>query len=192
MIQAIWEQVQSLLALGRDVGDVGAVAMALRTVVIYAFTLVIVRMGSTRLLGRASAFDFIVSIMLGSIMSRAINGSAPLFPTLMSGVALIGLHWLSGWAAFRAHWFGSLVKGNPVVLIEDGEIRQEGLRRESLSARDLREALRQQGRPPDPSKIQLARLERNGEISVVPYEQEPRVVDVSVRDGVQTVRIEIG
>jgi hypothetical protein len=66
MIQAIWEQVQSLLALGRDVGDVGAVAMALRTVVIYAFTLVIVRMGSTRLLGRASAFDAIaVSVQDG-------------------------------------------------------------------------------------------------------------------------------
>lgn len=192
MIQAIWEQIQALLALGRDVQDVGSIAMVLRTIVIYVFALVIVRIGSMRLLSRASAFDFIVSIMLGSIMSRAINGSAPLIPTLLGGVALVGLHWLFAWLAFRAHWFGALVKGNPVVLIEDGKVRPEGMREENLSVRDLTEALRRQGTQTDPSKIRLAQLERSGEISVVPYEAEPRVVEVSVKGGVQTVRIELG
>ena len=111
MIQAIWEQVQALLALGHDVEDVGAVAMVLRTIIIYAFTLAIVRLGSKRFL--------------------------------------------------------------------------------SLSRRDLNEALRQQGRPPDPSRIRLAYLERDGSISVVPHQDPPRVLDVSVNDGVQTVRVEM-
>ena len=71
MLQTVWDQIQTLLGFGQDVGDVGAVQMALRTIVIYAFSLVIVRLGSKRFLSQATAFDVIVAIMLGSIMSRA-------------------------------------------------------------------------------------------------------------------------
>jgi uncharacterized membrane protein YcaP (DUF421 family) len=191
MVQLIWEQIQAFLALGRDVEDVGAVPMAVRTIVVYAFTLAIVRLGSKRFLSQATAFDVIVAIMLGSIMSRAINGSAPFVPTLVGGAALVGLHWLFAVLAFKTDWFGSIVKGDPVLLVEDGEIQEAGMRRASLSSRDLNEALRHRGEPPDPSKIRLAYLERNGRISVVPYKDQPRILDVSVDDGVQTVRIEL-
>ena len=191
MVQGIWEQLQAFLALGRDVEDVGAGAMAVRTIVIYAFTLAIIRLGSKRFLSQATAFDVIVAIMLGSIMSRAINGSAPFVPTLFGGLALVGLHWLLAVLAFKTNWFGSVVKGEPVLLVEDGEVQADGMRRTGLSARDLNEALRQQGKPPDPSKVRLAYLERNGSISVVPYQDQPRIIDVAVEDGVQTVRIEL-
>jgi uncharacterized membrane protein YcaP (DUF421 family) len=65
------------------------------------------------------------------------------------------------------------------------------MRRTNLSTRDLAEALRQQGKPPDVSKVQFAYLERNGRISVVAARDEPRIVVVSVAEGVQTVRIEL-
>lgn len=169
MVEAVVEQLQGLLGLGRDVADLDAVQMVLRTGVVYAFTLAIVRLGSKRFLGKATAFDVIVAIMLGSVMSSAINGSAPFFPTLMSGVALVGLHWLFATLTFHTDWFGSLVKGNPVLLVKDGNIQQEGMRQASLSTRDLDEALRLQGMAPDPSKVQLAYLERNGRISIVPF-----------------------
>ena len=190
-MQALWEQIRALLGLGLDVGDVDALQMALRTIIIYAFTLLIVRLGSKRFLSRATAFDFIVSIMLGSIMSRAINGSAPFFPTLMGGVMLIALHTLFAWIAFRTDWFGSIIKGNPVLLIKDGKVQQEGVRQSGLSTHDLEQALRLQATQTDPAKIKLAYLERNGRISVIPYEREPRIVELSVAEGVQTVRIEL-
>ena len=50
-----------------------------------AFTLAIVRLGSKRFLSKATAFDVIVGIMLGSVMSRAITASASFFPTLLVG-----------------------------------------------------------------------------------------------------------
>ncbi len=83
-----------LLGLGRDAGDVGAIQMALRTVFVYALTLAIVRLGRKRFLSKATAFDVIVGIMLGSVMSRVITESASFFPTLMVGGALVGTHWL--------------------------------------------------------------------------------------------------
>jgi len=188
---SLGQLIQALLALGRDVAEVSAGQMALRTIVVYGFSLVIVRLGSKRFLSEASAFDVIVALMLGSIMSSAINGSAPFFPTILSGAVLVGLHWAFGMLSFRYSWFGSLVKGNPVLLIRDGKIQWPGLRQGSISLNDLDQALRLQGEPPDPSQVHLAYLERNGEISVVSRKIEPRVVVVPVEDGVRTVRIEL-
>jgi uncharacterized membrane protein YcaP (DUF421 family) len=191
MLQTLSDQLQTLLGLGQDVGDVGAAQMALRTIVIYAFSLLIVRLGSKRFLSEATAFDVIVGIMLGSVMSRAINGSAPFFPTLLGGFVLVGMHWLLGVLAYHASWFGTLVKGSPVLLIKDGNIQREGMRRAGLSNNDLEQALRLRSNQTDPTKIQLACLERNGGISILPRKHEPRIVDVSIADGVQTVRIEL-
>lgn len=191
MFEAVWDQLQTLLGLGRDVGDVDGAQMALRTILIYAFSLVIVRLGSKRFLSEATAFDVIVGIMLGSIMSRAINGSAPFLPTLFGGFVLVGMHWLLGVLAYHASWFGTLVKGDPVLLIKDGNVQREGMRRAGLSNNDLEQALRLRSNQTDPTKIQLAYLERNGSISVLPCKHEPRIVDISIADGVQTVRIEL-
>ncbi len=190
-METLLEQFQTLFGAGLDVGDVGIVQMALRTIVIYAVTLILVRLGSKRFLSEASAFDVIVSIMIGSIMSRAINGSAPFLPTLGAGVILIGLHWLFAILAYRTEWFGSIVKGSPVLLIKDGEIQREGMRRGSISSGDLEAALRLQTNQTNPAKIKRAYLERNGSISLIPYAREPQIIDVAVKDGVQTVRVEL-
>ena len=191
MLQAIADQIQTFLGYDRDVGDVNAIQMALRTVLIYAGTLLLIRLGSKRFLSQATAFDVIVGIMLGSVMSRAINGSAPLVPTVLAGAAFVGLHWLLSVLAFRVSWFGPFVKGRPFLLIKDGGFQRQGLGETGMSEHDLTQALRLQARQTDPSKVELAYLERGGSISVVPRRDEPRIIDVSIADGVQTVRIEI-
>jgi uncharacterized membrane protein YcaP (DUF421 family) len=182
---------EDLLGLGLDIAEVDPVQMGLRTILIYAATLAIVRVGSKRFLSQATAFDAIVAIMLGSIMSRAINGSAPFLPTLAAGVILIGLHWLIAAIAYSSDWFGTLVKGEAILLIKDGTIQKKGMRQTSVSSKDLVEALRIESEVTDPAHVQLAYLERNGNISVIPRKPEPRVVDISVQDGIQTVRIEL-
>ncbi len=191
MLQALADQIQALLGLGLDISDVGSLQMALRTVVIYAFTLAIVRLGSKRFMSQATAFDAILGFMLGSVMSRGINGSAPFVPTLVGGFLLVALHWLIGALAFHNSRFGSLVKGEPVLLIKDGKVQQAGVRRASISDYDLDQALRLRGKLTDPAHVRLAYLERNGGVSVIPDQSEPRAVTVSVADGVQTVRIEM-
>lgn len=82
-------------------------------------------------------------------------------------------------------------EGRRVLLIKDGEVQEKGMRKTGLTAADLAEALRIQTRQTDPAKIRRAYMERNGKVSVQPYREEPHVVEVSVRPGVQTVRIEL-
>jgi uncharacterized membrane protein YcaP (DUF421 family) len=191
MLQQVWEFFRALLGLELEVGAVSPLQMVVRTVAVYAFTLLIVRLGSKRFLAEATAFDVIVGIMLGSVMSRAINGSAPFVPTLLAGVALVAFHWLLGILSYRFDWFGPQIKGNPVLLIRDGVVQEEGMRKGGLSTMDLEQALRTEAKLTDPARVRLACLERNGGISVIPFKPEPLVFTVSVADGVQTVRIEL-
>jgi len=188
----LWEQFQALFGLGAYAENAGAVSIALRVVLVYAAALVLVRLGNKRFLSEATAFDVIVAIMLGSIMSRALDGSSPFGPTVLVAAVLIGLHWLFSVLAYHTSWFGTLVKGEPVLLIRDGEMQRPGMRRGSITEADLTQALRLQTNQSDPGKVKRAYLERNGQISVVPYPQEPRAVTVAVEDGVQTVKIERG
>ena len=191
MLLDLWEQLQALLGLGAYAESAGPLQAALRTALVYVSALALVRLGSKRFLSQATALDVIVAIMLGSIMSRVVDGSSPFLPTLLVAAALVGIHWLFASLAYHTSWFGSLVKGERVLLIEDGEVQQDGMRRGSITHDDLTQALRMQTKQTDPAKVELAYLERNGQISVIPYKQEPRVFTVSVEDGVQTVRIEL-
>lgn len=182
---------RDLLGLGADVEDLGALQMALRAVVVYVLTLAMVRLGSRRFLSRATAFDVIVAIMLGSIVSRAVNGTAAMGPTLAATAVLVGVHWLIAALVSRFGRLGSLIKGDPIPLIRDGRFQRREMKRAGFSEHDLEEQFRLQARLTDVADVRLALLERSGKVSVIPAREAARVVDVAVADGVQTVRIRI-
>jgi uncharacterized membrane protein YcaP (DUF421 family) len=163
------ELLRELLGPPAQPGDLGVAQVAIRAALVYAFLLLLVRVAHTRLLGKATPFDIVVSILIGSVMSGAVDGSSPLLPTLAAGAVLVGMHSLFAFVSFHTSWFGKVVKGNRVLLIADGEVREEGLEEAKLSRRDLEEALRLEASETDPASIKRAWLERNGNISVIPY-----------------------
>ena len=167
MAADLWNHLQSLLELSDDPVGPDTLSMALRTVIVYALALMLVRLGSRRLLSKPSAFDVIVAIMVGSIMSRAINGGAPVVPTLVAGAILLLLHWAFAAAAFHVHWISATVKGTRIPLIRDGKILKEGMRRAYITDDDLAEALRLRVHNDDVSTVAAAYMERSGEISVI-------------------------
>jgi uncharacterized membrane protein YcaP (DUF421 family) len=166
--------------------------MLLRTLIVYLTALIVVRLGEKRFFGKSTAFDLVLSIILGSVISRAINGSAPFFPTLAASLALVGIHWLLAALAFHSDRFGNLIKGQARILIRDGELKWEAMRSSHLSEQDLRSALRVQSQIEEPSGVKVARLERSGSISVIPVEGQPHVIEYPVEEGVKVIHIEIG
>ena len=83
-----------------------------RAVVVYVVTVLMVRLGKKRFMGQSTAFDVILGIMLGSVVSRAITGNAPFFPALSAAAVLLAMHWLFSALAFRSHLFGEAIKGS--------------------------------------------------------------------------------
>ena len=159
----VWEEA---LGIGLEAKDLGAAQMASRAVLIYLVTLAFIRLAKKRFLAGASAFDIVVGIIVGSIASRAITGNAPLLPSTAAIAAIVAMHWLFSALAVLSHTFGKLIKGSSRLLVQDGKVDEETLRKVHMSQRDLEEALRQQG-VKDVQQVEQAHLERDGSISVI-------------------------
>ena len=193
-MENLWEGVRWLLEPHAGPRSFSVLEMCLRAAGIYLAGWAILRIGGNRFLGQETAFDVVLAFVLGSTLSRAINGSAPLLVTLAASALLVALHHLLAWITWRSHRWGVIFKGNPHTLVQEGQPLPEALRRYRVSRGDLEEALRLKAHLKDPSGVEEARFERNGEISVVAKKdrKEPHVLEILVEKGVQTVRIEIG
>jgi len=166
--------------------------MCLRAAGVYIAGWALLRIGGNRFLGQETVFDVVLAFVLGSTLSRGINGSAPFGTTLAAAALLVALHHLFAWASWRSRRWGGFLKGHPVTLIRAGHPIEDALRRYRVSPGDLEEALRLTAHVREAATVDEARFERNGSISVIPGRAEPRILEVQVQDGVQTVRIEIG
>lgn len=72
-----------------EVQDLDVMQMVLRACMAFFFTLLVIKGGKRRFMSKAAAFDVVMAIILGSVISRAVNGSAPVLPTLAASVALM-------------------------------------------------------------------------------------------------------
>jgi uncharacterized membrane protein YcaP (DUF421 family) len=169
-MNAIYDFLGPLLGLGAEPKDLTFMQVSLRGVIIFLITLVMVRLSSRRSLAEKTAFDAILLVILASILSRAINGTAGFFTTIGGGFVLVFLHRFFAWIACRSHTFGKLIKGCPTVIVENGRPLQNIMRRNQISEHDLEEDLRLDAETEDLSRIRLARVERSGDISFIKRE----------------------
>ena len=160
----------SLLGLGADPKDLTFLQVSLRGVIVFLAALLMVRMGSKRSLADKTAFDAVLIVVLASVLSRAINGSAGFYTSIGASFVLVLLHRFFAWIACRSHVFGKLIKGSPAVIIEDGKLDARTMRRHLVSEHDLEEDLRLDGNLEDFSKVRVARVERSGDISFIKKE----------------------
>lgn len=167
--------------------------LAARAFLVYVLAILLVKLGERRFMGRGAAFDVILGIMLGSVLSRSITHNGSVYGIVAVGIFLTTLHWLFAVASYHWERFGQMVKGRDRELVVDGQIQWKNMRRSHVSRGDLEMALRMQGRTTDTSDVRIAKFERSGDISVITRasERQPKIVEVLVREGVQTVRIEM-
>ncbi len=152
--------------LGTDTHDIQWWQMCLRAVLILLVGVALVRFSGKRAFSRSSALDIVVTIVLGSNLSRALTGNAPFFPVLIATTVLVVLYRILAQLSRSGGMFEFWIKGRQVALITGGQLEPQAMRSESLSKDDLYEALREQGID-DPAKVRLSMLERGGQISVL-------------------------
>ena len=164
---------------------------AARACVVYVIGVLVVRIGKSRLIGRSTALDVILGFILGSTLSRGITGHASMSDTAAASITLVALHWLLTAIACNSRLVGKIFKGNTPILVENGVMFEDNMRRSNISENDLRQFLRLRGIE-HLAEVKAAHKERNGEISVIKAASEPKVVEIDVQDGVRTLRIEFG
>ena len=191
MIQEVLSFLYNVIGVGND--DLTVWQIGLRAFLIYLTAILLVKFGEKRFMGKNTAFDMILGIILGSVLSRAITGNASFFKIIGAGVLLVGIHYLFAFISYYSDGFGSFVKGNARILVKDGEIQWDNMRKSHISKKDLEMALYSNGKVTDPSQVKVARFERSGDISVIPREKQRKisVVEITVHEGVQKVRLEL-
>ena len=158
---------QTLLGIGVQPKDLTFLQVSIRGVVVFIAALIMVRLSSKRSLAQKTAFDAVLVVIIGSMLARVINGSEAFFPTLGTGFVLVLLHRLFDLTAYYSHAFGFLVKGTPVVLVQNGRLERKNMFWNLISKHDLEEDMRLDAETEDLSKIKTARLERSGDISFI-------------------------
>lgn len=138
----------------------------LRALVIFAYGLVLMRSSGRRTFGRWSALDIIVSIMLGSSLSRAVTGGAPFGGTMAAMGVVVGLHWILARVSAVSPKAAAALEGKPVELVLAGNRDEAAMRRFSISRPDLQEALHGAGIM-RLAEAHLVILEPSGKISVL-------------------------
>ena len=166
MIQDIWLNISWLLGLEIEGKELDIWRMMLRAVIVFIAAIIMIRIGHKRFMGRSTALDVMLGIVFGSVISRAITGNAPFFPTLAAGLVLVVMHWILSAIAFYSDGFGILVKGDRRLLVKNGEIQWDEMKKSHISEKDLEEAMRVNSRNPDIAEVEAAYLERNGDISI--------------------------
>jgi uncharacterized membrane protein YcaP (DUF421 family) len=155
-----------LTSIFGEKGNVTVAQECARAVLILIYGLAILRVAGRRIFGKWSALDIIVSIIVGSNLSRALTGNAPLLGTIAATTVLIGLHWLL--ARLAAHYpaLSRLVEGRSIELGRGGEIDVPKTSRYAVTEADLNEALRQAGIE-EVGRTAKITLEPSGKISVL-------------------------
>jgi uncharacterized membrane protein YcaP (DUF421 family) len=132
----------------------------------YVFLIVALRSTGNRTLSKLNAFDFVVTVALGSALATTMLSKSTTWLEGAAGMGLlVMLQYAVSWLSVRSRLFETLVKSEPQLLVHDGEILRDALRSARISEEEIRSALRLEGinsLSHDTSVV----LETNGSLSV--------------------------
>jgi uncharacterized membrane protein YcaP (DUF421 family) len=142
--------------------------VVLRTAAIYFFILLALRLAGKREIGQMTVFDFVLLLLISNAVQNAMVGKDnSLLGGILAALTLVVLNVLLSRARERWPRLGRMFEGTPTVLVLHGEPVEKNLQRERVDKDLLEQAVREHG-VADLSGVELAVLEMDGSISVVP------------------------
>ena len=144
----------------------------IRTVILYAFVIFSIRLMGKRQIGDMQPSELVVTMVISDIASLPMQNTAqPLLSGIVPVLVLVALEVAVSVSMMKSRPFRRLVCGNPVVVIEDGQLLQKQMRRLRLTADDLCARLRQQN-VFSLEDVQYCIMETNGALSILEKPQK--------------------
>lgn len=151
---------------------------------IYAAVILFTRLAGLRSFSKMSSFDFAMTVAVGSLIASTVLMKDP--PLLKSVVALASLYLLQIGVALlrqRSDLVEWLVDNRPVLLMENGRMIEEAMRKQEVTRMDLVAKLRE-ANVLDFSEVRAVVLETTGDISVLHAASADRELDAVLLEGV--------
>lgn len=140
----------------------------LRTVILYVFVLVIMRITGKRQIGQLELTEFVTAFMISEYATQPVSNSAiPLLYGVIPCVALVSLEVFFSFINIKSRFFKRFTTGNALALIRKGKIDRNQMENARISFDELTSAMRLSGLS-SLSDVEYAFLEPNGTISIIP------------------------
>ena len=153
-----------------------------RTILLYLVLLAAIRFLGKRQIGQMEASEFVVAMLVADLAAIPMQDvSIPLYTGLVPILTVLGAELVLAGICLRSIRFRRLLCGKPVILIENGRVLQNNLRRTRVPIDELMGHLREKD-VLDVRTVQYAILETNGNLSVFPYPAEvaPSAKDLQI------------
>jgi len=147
------------------------VSLFLRTLFIYFFILLMIRIMGAREIGQLTVFDLVVSIMIAEMGSIVLEEDMPLLAAVIPIATLVLTQMALAFVFMRSKRIRDLVDGKPAVLIADGNIREDELARQRYNLDDLLSQLRE-NQIFNVADVEMAVLEPSGKLNVLPKREK--------------------
>ena len=145
----------------------------LRTIILYLVLIFSLRIMGKRQIGQMEASEFVVAMLAADLAAVPMQDSSiPLLSGLVPLLTVLGLELVLSFLIMKSVVFRKFLCGKPVILIDNGKLLQENLRRTRITLDELISHLRQKDIL-DLRQVQFAILETDGTLSVFPYPQSP-------------------
>jgi uncharacterized membrane protein YcaP (DUF421 family) len=142
--------------------------IVVRAIALFSFMFLLTRIMGRRELGSLEPFDLILLIVLGDSIQQGLTQDDYSITGAVIAVGTIAvLQLVVSYSSFRFRWARSFLNGDPIVLMQDGEVIERNIKRERIT----REELAEQARGPQIAKledVQWAVFEPSGSISFIP------------------------
>ncbi len=145
------------------------IEIAGRSLAVYVAVLAGLRLGGRRQLGQLTPFDLVVILLVANAVQNAMVGAdTSLAGGLVAAFTLLIVNAVVARLRLRSARIRQLVEGVPVVLVQHGAVVTANLDREGITEAELEAAVREHGGVTAVSDVELAVLETDGSVSVVP------------------------
>ena len=144
----------------------------LRSVVVFVTVVAALRLAGKRHVGQLSIVDFVLVLLVSNSVQNAMVGpDTSLAGGLVAALTLIGINLLLTRLTLGSARLGALIEGEPTLLVRNGQVLEDHLRREGIRAQELEAAIREHGFE-DFRQCRSVIEEIDGSISVVPFEPD--------------------
>lgn len=167
------------------------VNIGLRTILFYLILLIALRIMGKREVGELGVIDVVVFIIMAEVAAFSLDSpNEKILDAIVPIVVLLIIQLVSSYISLKSKKFRDLVDGDPSVLIRNGEILEDEMRKQRYNLDDLFQQLREQN-VGSVREVTFAFLEPSGNLSVFTKNETQPVLSL-ISDGViQTSHIEI-
>lgn len=138
-------------------------------VVIYAVVVIFSRMFGQRQFSRMASYDLPFIFAMGSIVGRVVLVRTSLAGAVLGISVMFLLHAASGWLHHHSELVHRLTENRPILVVLDGELLDDNVRRAHTSALEIHEQVRMSGAG-TLERVRAVVLERNGAMSVIGHD----------------------